>query len=210
MEKAAIVKSLPEGRKFMHQMVLASGSPRRKELLEQLGVSFEIQKSGCEEIITSTIPYEVVQELSAQKAEDVWKRLSQEEQNKKMVLGADTIVSIHQKILGKPQNEQHAIEMLQELSGNIHHVFTGVTLIFRDRSGNTCRHTFYEDTQVEMYPMSEQEIKDYVVTGEPMDKAGAYAIQGKGAPYIKGIHGEYSNVVGLPIARLYQELKKCE
>ena len=205
-----IVKFLPEGRKIMRQIVLASGSPRRKELLEQIGISFEIQKSGCEEIITSTIPYEVVQELSKQKAEDVWNQLSKEEQRQKMVLGADTIVSIHDKILGKPKSKQHAIEMLRELSGNIHHVFTGVTLIFKDKQENICTHTFYEDTQVEMYPMSDQEITDYVATGEPMDKAGAYAIQGKCAPYIKGIHGEYSNVVGLPIARLYQELKKCE
>ena len=100
--------------------------------------------------------------------------------------------------------------MLQELSGKIHHVYTGVTLLWEDASGQMKRNTFYEDTEVEMYPMSMQEIENYVATGEPMDKAGAYAIQGGCVIYIKEIRGEYSNVVGLPVARLYQELSRME
>ena len=192
----------------IRKIILASASPRRRELIEKIGIPFEVIKSECEEITTKTEPYEVVMELSQQKAEDVFFRLDKTQRKGKLVLGADTIVSIHGKILGKPKDKQDAAAMLQELSGKVHHVFTGVTLLWEDSSGQTQRNTFFEDTEVEMYPMSTQEIEDYVATGEPMDKAGAYAIQGGCVIHIKEIRGEYSNVVGLPVARLYQELKK--
>lgn len=191
---------------FAYEIILASGSPRRKELLQQIGIPFEIIKSDCEELTTQTQPHKVVMELSVQKAEDVFHKLTADERQGKMVLGADTIVAVHDKILGKPKDAEDAVSMLTELSGEVHHVYTGVTLLW-EADGKMRKHTFYEDTEVEMYPMSEEEIRVYVATGEPMDKAGAYAIQGGCVIYIKEIRGEYNNVVGLPVARLYQELK---
>ena len=181
----------------IEEIILASGSPRRKELLQRIGIPFRVVKSECEEITTKKEPCDVVMELSQQKAFDVYSKLSEAERRGRLVLG-------------KPKDQQDAISMLQELSGKIHHVYTGVTLLWEDASGQMKRNTFYEDTEVEMYPMSMQEIENYVATGEPMDKAGAYAIQGGCVIYIKEIRGEYSNVVGLPVARLYQELSRME
>ena len=194
----------------MLKFVLASGSPRRKELLEQLGMQFEISSAHGEEIITKEQPWEIVEELSMQKATEVADRYEAEHgvQENTVVIGADTIVAYGAEIMGKPKSRQHAIEMLSELQGHVHQVYTGVTLIImtgKDRK-LIC---FHEKTEVEMYPMTQAQIEAYVSTGEPMDKAGAYAIQGKCAAYIKGICGEYNNVVGLPIARLSQELSKA-
>lgn len=194
----------------MVKFVLASGSPRRKELLEQIGMQFEISSAHGEEIITKEQPWEIVEELSMQKATEVADRYEREHgvQDNTVVIGADTIVAYGAEIMGKPKSRQHAIEMLSELQGHVHQVYTGVTLIImtgKDRKF-IC---FHEKTEVEMYPMTQAQIEAYVSTGEPMDKAGAYAIQGKCAAYIKGIRGEYNNVVGLPIARLSQELSKA-
>lgn len=194
----------------MVKFVLASGSPRRKELLEQIGMQFEISSAHGEEIITKEQPWEIVEELSMQKATEVADRYEREHgvQDNTVVIGADTIVAYGAEIMGKPKSRQHAIEMLSELQGHVHQVYTGVTLIImtgKDRKF-IC---FHEKTEVEMYPMTQAQIEAYVFTGEPMDKAGAYAIQGKCAAYIKGIRGEYNNVVGLPIARLSQELSKA-
>lgn len=194
----------------MVKFVLASGSPRRKELLEQIGMQFEISSAHGEEIITKEQPWEIVEELSMQKATEIADRYEAEHavQENTVVIGADTIVAYGAEIMGKPKSRQHAIEMLSELQGHVHQVYTGVTLIImtgKDRK-LIC---FHEKTEVEMYPMTQAQIEAYVSTGEPMDKAGAYAIQGKCAAYIKGICGEYNNVVGLPIARLSQELSKA-
>lgn len=194
----------------MVKFVLASGSPRRKELLEQIGMQFEISSAHGEEIITKEQPWEIVEELSMQKATEVADRYEAEHavQENTVVIGADTIVAYGAEIMGKPKSRQHAIEMLSELQGRVHQVYTGVTLIImtgKDRK-LIC---FHEKTEVEMYPMTQAQIEAYVSTGEPLDKAGAYAIQGKCAAYIKGICGEYNNVVGLPIARLSQELSKA-
>ncbi len=194
----------------MVKFVLASGSPRRKELLEQIGMQFEISSAHGEEIITKEQPWEIVEELSMQKATEVADRYEREHgvQDNTVVIGADTIVAYGAEIMGKPKSRQHAIEMLSELQGHVHQVYTGVTLIImtgKDRKF-IC---FHEKTEVEMYPMTQAQIEAYVFTGEPMDKAGAYAIQGKCAAYIKGIRGEYNNVVGLPIAKLSQELSKA-
>lgn len=194
----------------MVKFVLASGSPRRKELLEQIGMQFEISSAHGEEIITKEQPWEIVEKLSMQKATEVADRYEAEHavQENTVVIGADTIVAYGAEIMGKPKSRQHAIEMLSELQGHVHQVYTGVTLIImtgKDRK-LIC---FHEKTEVEMYPMTQAQIEAYVSTGEPMDKAGAYAIQGKCAAYIKGICGEYNNVVGLPIARLSQELSKA-
>ena len=200
----------------MSQIILASQSPRRKELLEQIGLEFEICPAKGEEIITKTIPEEVVMELSKQKAEEVAAMVSSYGENHKeittpsdiLVIGADTVVAYDGKILGKPKDEADAKAMLTMLSGNTHSVFTGVTLVLIDKSGRAGELVFYEKTDVKMHEMSEEEIDRYIATGEPMDKAGGYAIQGKCAIYVAKIDGDYNNVVGLPITRIYQELKK--
>ena len=200
----------------MSQIILASQSPRRKELLEQIGLEFEICPAKGEEIITKTVPEEVVMELSKQKAEEVAAMVSSYAQNHKeittpsdiLVIGADTVVAYDGKILGKPKDEADAKATLTMLSGNTHSVFTGVTLVLIDKSGRAGELVFYEKTDVKMHEMSEDEIDRYIATGEPMDKAGSYAIQGKCAIYVEKIDGDYNNVVGLPITRIYQELKK--
>lgn len=187
------------------RLILASGSPRRKELLEQIGAEFEILPAKGEEVITSTIPEQVVMELSAQKVEEVAGHY--EEESEIVILGADTVVAYENKILGKPKDEADAVRMLQMLSGNTHSVFTGVTLIIK-RNGKSEKQSFFAETKVTMYQMTEQQIQAYVATGEPMDKAGAYGIQGKCAIYIEKITGDYNNVVGLPVALVYQNLVK--
>lgn len=200
----------------MSQIILASQSPRRKELLEQIGLEFEICPAKEEEIITKTIPEEVVMELSKQKAEEVAAMVSSFGESHKeittpsdiLVIGADTVVAYDGKILGKPKDEADAKAMLTMLSGNTHSVFTGVTLVLIDKSGRAGELVFFEKTDVKMHEMSELEIDRYIATGEPMDKAGSYGIQGKCAIYIEKIDGDYNNVVGLPITRIYQELKK--
>ncbi len=186
------------------RIILASASPRRRELLYQAGLCPEIVPSHVQEVITSTEPAQVVKELSAQKAEDVAKKFqvcSGEEEI--VVIGADTLVAIDGQILGKPESEENAIHMLGMLQGKKHQVYTGVTMIFLKR-GERC--SFAEVTDVLVYPMDQQQILQYVATGEPMDKAGAYGIQGRFAAHIQGIVGDYNNVVGLPVGRVCQEL----
>ncbi len=185
----------------MSRIILASASPRRKELLEQIGIVFEIQPAKGEETITAVAPDEVVRELACQKASEIFDRVKEPA----VVIGADTIVAMDRQILGKPENEEDAFRMLRLLQGNTHSVYTGVCVMSKGVPEKKI--TFYEQTKVTMFPMSEREIRDYVASGEPMDKAGAYGIQGSCAAFIKEIHGDYNNVVGLPIARLYQECK---
>ena len=187
----------------MREIILASASPRRKDLLEQVGISCRVVPSLIEESITTTVPQDVVQELSRQKCEDVAGRQAED----CVVLGADTIVSVHGKILGKPADEAQAVEMLQELQGNTHQVYTGVTLIWKSKKEVLREETFYEMTDVTFYGMSDEEIRNYVSSKEPMDKAGAYGIQGLSAKFIERICGDYNNVVGLPVASVYQKLK---
>lgn len=214
----------------MNEIILASASPRRRELLAQIGIPFRVCVSDCEEIITETLPERVVCELSRQKARDVWQKLKKEQVSatggggglsaeeadsnqaadevKRLVIGADTVVVYDGRILGKPADVAQAVEMLTLLAGNTHQVYTGVTFCYQE-NGTEKLHTFYERTEVTVYPMSRAEITAYVETGEPMDKAGAYGIQGRFAAYVKEIRGDYNNVVGLPVGRLYQELKDC-
>ena len=191
----------------MTRFILASGSPRRKELLEQIGISFEILVAHGEEIITRKFPWEIVEELSLQKATEVADRYEKEQgvTEPTVVIGADTIVAYGEEIMGKPKNEEMAKEMLGKLQDDTHQVYTGVTLVIMTVEGRQVL-TFHEKTEVHMYPMTKEQIDAYVATGEPMDKAGAYAIQGKCAAFVKGICGEYNNVVGLPVARLMQEM----
>ncbi len=190
------------------KIYLASASPRRKELLRQVGISFKVVPSDVEERITKERPDEVVEELSYQKAVDVCGRLTAEGKNDFVVIGADTVVSAWGKILGKPADKADAARMLKNLQGGSHQVYTGVTIAWKYQDMPPMYATFSECTDVTMYAMTDEEIRAYVDSGEPMDKAGAYAIQGLCAAHIQGICGDYNNVVGLPVGRLCQELKK--
>lgn len=191
------------------KIILASKSPRRKELLSQVGYTYECVVSEKEETADAVQPSDVVKELSQQKAEDVCAKIEKEGQMEEdcLVIGADTIVAKDSEIFGKPKDTEDAKRMLSALQGREHSVWTGVTLIYL-RDGKKKKKVFAEETKVHMYSMSEQEIEEYIRTKEPEDKAGAYAIQGYAAKFIKKIDGDYNNVVGLPVARIYQELKK--
>ncbi len=184
-----------------YRIVLASASPRRREILAQAGLTFEILPSKKEEVITKIKPEQVVMELSAQKAVDIFEQLDKGQ--KPLVIGSDTIVAYGDEILGKPKDEADAFRMLKKLQGNRHQVYTGVTIVTAQEQV-----TFFECTNVNVYPMNDDEIRAYIATGEPMDKAGAYGIQGRFARYVRGIEGDYLNVVGLPLARLCHELEK--
>ncbi len=189
-----------------YKIVLASASPRRRELLNQISLNPVIEPSTVVEVITTRVPKDAVIELSLQKAEDV----ARHQQPGTIVIGADTVVAAEGKILGKPKSHQEAYEMIESFQGKTHQVFTGVTLIYCGTNGTTVR-SFAERTDVHVYPMTPEEIRLYAEDEEPMDKAGAYGIQGRFAAFIKGIDGDYSNVVGLPVGRVYQELKQiCE
>ena len=196
---------------FPH-VILASGSPRRLDLLRQVGIEPEVEPSHVEEVITSTVPDQVVMELSRQKAEDIAALHTGEDV---IVIGADTVVAYDGKILGKPQDREDAVRMICMLQGHIHQVYTGVTLVFCGKTSveqaiavDNGSHiiTFAEKTDVHVCPMTEAQIRSYVETGEPMDKAGAYGIQGRFAVWVKGISGDYNNVVGLPLGRVCREL----
>lgn len=184
------------------KLILASASPRRKELLGKIGLKFEIIPAKGEEVVTKKLPWEVVEELSFQKAKEIADMQTEE----CIVIGSDTIVAKEEKIMGKPKDEADAYEMLSEIAGNVHQVYTGVTLIRTGKEPKVI--TFAEKTDVHLYPMSDEEIYAYIATKDSMDKAGAYGIQGDFAIHVKGIEGDYYNVVGLPIGKVYQELKQ--
>lgn len=184
------------------KLILASASPRRKELLAKTGLPFDIIPAKGEEIITKESPAEVVMELSQQKA----KEIAEQQTEECIVIGADTIVAKGETIMGKPKDTQDAYGMLESISDDCHQVYTGVTIIRVGAQAESI--TFAEKTDVYLYPISEEDIKAYIASGDPMDKAGAYGIQGDFAIHVKGIEGDYYNVVGLPIGRVYQELKK--
>ena len=187
----------------MDRIILASASPRRKELLEQAGILFEVFPSNAQEKTTKTYPWEMAEELALQKAQDIYEKT----EGKRVIIGADTIVVQGQKVFGKPKNEKEAVKMLTALQGSQHQVYTGVALLY-EREGRQAIHSFCECTKVDVYPMNQEEISAYVATGESMDKAGAYGIQGAFAAYIQRIQGDYNTVVGLPLGRLVFELKK--
>ena len=179
------------------RVILASQSPRRRELLKVIFDDFEIIPSSCEEVVPSDIAVQNVAEFLADlKANDIAKKYPEA-----LVIGADTVVIAENEILGKPKNEAQAKEMLNKLSGEKHKVITGVSLYFNGKN-----RSFSEITEVEFFDLSNDEIENYVKTHEPMDKAGAYGIQGKGSLLVKRINGDYFNVVGLPIARLKREI----
>lgn len=185
-------------------MILASQSPRRRELLALISPEFEVIPAQGEEILPEGIsPKEAVILLSQQKANEVKRRKFPETDNiPDTIIAADTVVTIDGEILGKPHSPENAAEMLHRLSGREHSVFTGVTIISGGASVS-----FAEETLVEFYTLTDEEISLYVSTGDPMDKAGAYGIQGRGALLVKSIRGDYYNVMGLPVRRIYRELK---
>lgn len=189
-------------------VILASQSPRRKMLLEKIGIRAEIIPSVLPEVITETDPERAVRALSLQKAADIAAQC-RKKRREAVVIGADTVVAADGRILGKPATHEEAAEMIRMLSGREHAVYTGVTIIHTGGSGEDTVRTFAEKTIVSVYPMSEEEIQEYAASMEPMDKAGAYGIQGSFARYIRRICGDYNNVVGLPAAAVYQELKSA-
>ena len=200
-----------------NNIILASGSPRRKEILEQVGLSFDVIISDVEEIITESEPKKIVLELSMQKAEDVYKKVLKErfdnnqndstDGDKHIIIAADTVVEVDNAIMGKPKDREEAYEMINLIQGRKHNVLTGVTLIICDGVNVPRKISFYESTEVEIYDMNSDEINQYIDSGESFDKAGAYAVQGLFAAYVKGLNGDYYNVVGLPISRIIREFK---
>jgi len=191
-------------------IILASASPRRTELLSQAGYTFEVVPSQAEEIITETEPEKIVEELAYAKASEVYSRIKKDYNERDfIVIGADTIVYYENEVLGKPKDEQESFDMLKMLSDRTHQVYTGVSIICR-KDGVKQSYLLNEKTDVTFYSISNREIKDYIQTKDPLDKAGSYGIQGPFAIHIKEIHGDYNNVVGLPIAKLYHALTELE
>lgn len=178
------------------KLVLASKSPRRSEILRNAGIDFTVRVADADETIPhGTKPEDAVVFLAARKA------MAVERADDEIVLGADTVVVLDNQILGKPKDKDDAFNMIKMLSGRVHSVFTGVCAI-----GNGISMTFAEETKVEFYPLSDDEINEYINTNEPYDKAGAYGIQGLASKFIRGIEGDYFNVVGLPISSVYKKI----
>lgn len=188
----------------MPQLILASKSPRREKLLRLLGLDFKIITADVDESISPIQPALFAEQLALRKAEKVAAGRANS-----LVIGADTIVVHAGQILGKPRNPAEAFTMLSALSASVHHVITGVALIQTNGEGNiSSQKVFHEQTKVQFSPLSEQEINIYIESGSPMDKAGAYGIQDDmGALFVKAIEGDYYNIVGLPLNRLYNEMK---
>ena len=182
-------------------IILASGSPRRKELLEMLGIeNLKILPAQGEEIAPAySTPQELVMALAAQKAGEVAGRCDSED----LVIGADTIVWFEGRPFGKPRSEDEAVQMLRTLSGRTHRVYTGVALVRGGRTVTGC-----EESAVTFRELAEDEIRRYVRSGEPRDQAGAYGAQGRGALLVERIEGDFFNVMGLPLCRLGQMLKE--
>jgi len=199
-------------------IILASGSPRRKELLEMVGLEFQVMVSNQEENYSSNKPKEIVKELALMKARHVafeyLERMSEKREgqestdDKVIIIGADTIVVIDDQVLEKPKDKEEAFLMISKLQDNVHQVFTGVALLNQVESETFQRVNFVVETKVYVNKMTEDEIRDYIQTGESFDKAGGYGIQGGFAKFIEKIEGDFYNVMGLPVARVYKELKE--
>lgn len=181
----------------MQKVILASESPRRRELLSSLNVNYTTCAPGVEEHFNRDLSIEkAVMQVAQAKAEAVLKVRPND-----IIIGADTIVVIDNEILGKPKDNEEAKAMLKKLSGRTHSVFTGVSILYQNHVEN-----FYEETKVTFYELEESLMDEYIATKECKDKAGAYGIQGKGSILVKKIEGDYYNVVGLPLAKLYRKL----
>lgn len=195
------------------KVVLASASPRRRELLAKLGIEFEIITSDIEENTTQTKPDEIVKELSHMKASDVLDKIIENRDDIKekyvVVIGADTVVSKDELIMGKPKSHDDAFQMIKLIQGSTHQVYTGVSILsYNLKTKKLYSKSFAECTDVTVFSMTDEEIKEYLSVGDYADKAGAYGIQGAFGLFVEKINGDYNNVVGLPMARLYQELKE--
>lgn len=186
------------------RVILASGSPRRKELLKKIYDNFEVIVSDTDENILESNPERIVEELAARKAKAVFDEIDQSEDA--LVIGADTIVYYDGEVLGKPEDEEDAKAMLSMLSERVHQVYTGVALYIR-RNGENNTTVFSDKTDVAFYYIDRYDIDKYILSGLPLDKAGSYGIQDEFAKHVKGIDGDYNNVVGLPVSKLYQTLK---
>lgn len=189
------------------KLILASQSPRRRQLIAEFGLPFECITTCADEKTTETDPEKVAMDISRQKAE--WACENMQLNDNEVVIGADTIVVFNGKILGKPKSDDDARRMLKMLSGNTHSVYTGVTIIWK-RAATTERTatSFAEKTDVTFAAITDDELEAYIKTGDHKDKAGSYGIQGPFSLHIPAICGDYNNVVGFPIARIYNELKK--
>lgn len=182
----------------MQTLILASSSPRRKELLANLHLTFEVFSCNVDESFDPVLsPEEIVMELSSRKAKAVSKQ-----NPSSFIIGADTVVVLEGTVLGKPKDNTEAFSMLQSLSGKAHAVYTGVAIITPEKEIQ-----FYVKTDVVFWELSDDEIEAYIHTGEPFDKAGAYGIQGFGSMFVKEIHGDYFAVVGLPVSKTIRELR---
>ena len=189
----------------MEKIILASNSPRRRALLAQAGIPFEAVAANINEDIEfnhEISPYDMVKIISTKKAMEVCARA----EASAIIIAADTVVSIAGKVFGKPKSEAHAFEMLKLLQGKLHSVYTGVTVVAKSDSGIELK-TFVDNTSVKIRELSDNEIWAYIKTGEPFDKAGAYAIQEKGSLLVDGIEGDYFTVVGLPLVKLFLVLR---
>ena len=218
-----------------YNLILASQSPRRRELLSRTGLPFEIHPASDKEVTEETEASRIVEALAAHKAHEVYEKLMEERAARCtlaeaspvacgtapkpfFVIGADTVVVSEGRILGKPENEAHAAEMLRMLSGRAHEVMTGVCLLAEESADVSehlsehisapREHIFHERTEVRFRELSEEEIQAYIATGEPMDKAGAYGIQGGAGVFVEGLSGEYNNVVGFPLERILREIER--
>lgn len=190
----------------MIDIILASGSPRRSELLKQIGLNFEVKTSMADESFDANeTPENIVMDLSSRKASAVFDENIPFKDT--VIIAADTIVVHKGNILGKPKDKQDAIDMLQSLSGDVHQVYTGVTMFYYVNNAISVE-SFYEKTDVYFNQLDMTEIEKYVATWEPMDKAGAYGIQGQGAVLVNKIDGDFYTVVGLPVSKVYNSLKK--
>ena len=187
------------------KMILASASPRRRELMAMAGYEFEIQVSHKEEVYEAVEPGEIVKELALLKAKDI---ASMNDKKSLIVIGADTVVAHNGKILGKPQSEHDAFDMIKGYQGDKHQVYTGVAILDYDEKGNETIVNHAVKTDVYVNKMTDEEIWNYIRHDNVMDKAGAYGIQSGFAIHIEKIEGDYFNVVGLPISYVYEELKK--
>lgn len=191
----------------MYQVILASASPRRKEIMEIMDIAYKVVTEEVEEVTKEYIPGEMVQALAKLKTCAVAKKIEKcHEYKETIIIGADTMVFYKEHALGKPRSKGDAFRMLQMLSDDVHEVFTGVSIIIKNPDGSVEEISFAVETQVHVNPLTEQQIQAYIETGEPMDKAGAYAIQGQFGIFIKEIKGDYYNVVGFPIAKIYDTL----
>lgn len=194
----------------MRKIILGSASPRRKELLNQIGIEFDIRVSDREEHYNSNIPEEIVKELALMKAENVAEDAVNDGVKDAVVIGADTVVVYDGHILGKPRDDEDAFKMIRSFAGEKHYVYTGIAIA--DIIDGKINIIVNEAVKTDVYVnnMTNDEIKDYIMTGEHKDKAGAYGIQGRFAAYIDHIDGDYYNVVGLPVSKIYENLKKYD